>query len=52
MFEKISNGWELMKFECASAAGSTEPALVPSRERHRLLVVVASFALPLFLTVA
>ncbi len=50
MFEKISNGWELMKSSARVLREDTSLLLFPVVSGIACLIVVASFALPLFLT--
>jgi Family of unknown function (DUF6159) len=50
MFEKIGNGWDLMKSSARVLREDTSLLLFPVVSGIACLIVVASFALPLFLT--
>ncbi|HXY34498.1 MAG TPA: DUF6159 family protein [Planctomycetaceae bacterium] len=50
MFEKIANGWELMKSSAQVLRENTSLLLFPALSGIACLVVSASFALPMFFT--
>jgi|HubBroStandDraft_6_1064221.scaffolds.fasta_scaffold504229_1 hypothetical protein len=50
MFEKISNGWDLMKSSARVLREDTSLLLFPVVSGIACMIVVASFALPLFFT--